>query len=247
MLLAVIPARYASTRFPGKPLVLIQGKSMIQRVYEQALMSQSVDEVVIATDDDRIFDHARSIGANVVMTKPDHPSGTDRCAEVMAEYPQAQYVLNIQGDEPFVQPEQIDLLADTLMRVGGTGIATLAKKIHQEDILFNPNVVKVVFSADSEALYFSRHPIPFIRGAEAGLWLIHHDFYKHIGLYGFHREALTKISALAPSRLEKAESLEQLRWLENGFRIRVGITELETTGIDTPEDLEKIENLPNLK
>jgi 3-deoxy-manno-octulosonate cytidylyltransferase (CMP-KDO synthetase) len=181
------------------------------------------------------------------MTSPDHPSGTDRCAEVMMHYPNAQFVLNIQGDEPFVQPEQIDLLADTLMKKGGLGIATLAKKIDQDDLLFNPNVVKLVFSQDAEALYFSRHPIPFIRGAEPGQWLMHHDFYKHIGLYGFQRETLKTISALMPSKLEKAESLEQLRWLENGFRIRVGITELETIGIDTPEDMIKINSLLNVK
>lgn len=247
MLLAVIPARYASTRFPGKPLVLIQGKSMIQRVYEQASKAKSVDAVVIATDDERIREHAQGFGAQVIMTRSDHPSGTDRCAEVVAYYPDARFVLNIQGDEPFVQPEQIDLLADTLMKDGGCGIATLAKEIHQENVLFNSNVVKLVFSKDLEALYFSRHPIPFLRNAAPDQWLAQQVFYKHIGLYGFKKEVLAQISALEPSRLEMAESLEQLRWLENGFRIRVGITALETIGIDSPEDLEKVEQQINPK
>jgi 3-deoxy-manno-octulosonate cytidylyltransferase (CMP-KDO synthetase) len=246
MLLAIIPARYASTRFPGKPLVMIQGKSMIQRVYEQTLKSKSVDQVVIATDDERIYDHAQNIGAQVVMTRPEHPR-TDRCAEVMGHFPDARFVLNIQGDEPFVQPEQIDLLADTLMQNEAVGMATLAKKIQDPALLFNPNVVKVVFSTSAKALYFSRHPLPFIRNAEPDQWLMHHDFYKHIGLYGFQRDTLIQVSALLPSGLEKAESLEQLRWLENGFSIQVGITDLETIGIDTPEDLAKIAELNNIK
>lgn len=240
MILAVIPARYASTRFPGKPLVDIGGKTMIRRVYEQVLKSGKVDKAVVATDDERILEHVQSFGGAVMLTRADHPSGTDRCAEVANHFPDADYVLNVQGDEPFIQPEQIDLLADTLVSQPNISIATLAKKITREDDLFNPNVVKVVFSTRSGAIYFSRHPVPFVRGVEREDWLQHHTFFKHIGLYGFHRGVLSDIAGLKPAPLERAESLEQLRWLENDLRIAVGVTELETSGIDTPEDLQKI-------
>jgi 3-deoxy-manno-octulosonate cytidylyltransferase (CMP-KDO synthetase) len=243
MILAIIPARFASTRFPGKPLVLIQGKSMIQRVYEQVKLCKKVDKIVVATDDLRIFEAVEAFGGEVMMTKSDHVSGTDRCAEVARKYKTAQFILNVQGDEPFVQPEQIDLLIATLQANKQTQIATLAKKIEKNDVLFNPNSVKVVFGEDKLALYFSRHPIPYLRGQEQENWLNHQNFYKHIGLYGFQRKTLLKIAKLQPSTLEKAESLEQLRWLENGYKIGVGITELETVGIDTPEDIILIENL----
>lgn len=243
MILAVIPARYASTRFPGKPLVDIGGKTMIRRVYEQVLQARRVDAAVVATDDEKIFEHVLSFGGEVCMTRADHPSGTDRCAEVAGHFPEAKFILNVQGDEPFVQPEQIDLLADTLTGSEQFSIATLAKKIEQQEMLFNPNVVKVVFSEANGAIYFSRHPIPFVRGTEPENWLSQQIFFKHIGLYGFRRETLLAIAALSPTPLERAESLEQLRWLENGLRIAVGITELETTGIDSPEDLEKIRGL----
>lgn len=240
MILAIIPARYASTRFPGKPLVDIGGKTMVQRVYEQVIQSTSVDRAVVATDDDRIEAHVRDFGGRVMRTRPDHVSGTDRCAEVALHFPEADYILNIQGDEPFIQPEQIDLLADTLTGNSRFSIATLAKKISDPDLLFNPNIVKVVHTQRQGALYFSRHPIPYVRGREANQWLEHADFYKHIGLYGFKRQTLLRIARMKPTRLELAESLEQLRWLENGLKIGVGVTTLETIGIDTPEDLEKI-------
>ncbi len=240
MLLAVIPARYASTRFPGKPLIDIGGKTMIRRVYEQVIQSKRVDRAVVATDDQRIYDHVRSFGGDVQMTRPDHPSGTDRCAEVAQHVPQADFVLNVQGDEPFIQPEQIDLLADTLTGSSVFSIATLAKKLELPEHLFNPNIVKVVFSEKNGAIYFSRQPIPFLRGVEPENWLAQHDYYKHIGLYGFRRTALMDIARLSPTPLERAESLEQLRWIENGLRIAVGVTELETIGIDAPEDLGKI-------
>lgn len=243
MILCVIPARFASTRFPGKPLVEIGGKTMIQRVYEQAGKSNRVEERVVATDDTRIFEHVRSFGGQVVMTRTDHPSGTDRCAEVARLFPEADFVLNVQGDEPFIQPEQIDLLADTLGQSDNFSIATLARRITEPAQLFNPNVVKAVFSEHSGALYFSRQPVPFVRGAEPEKWLDRQAFFKHIGLYGFRRDALLAVAQLPPSPLELAESLEQLRWLENGFRIAVGITELETLGVDVPEDLEKIAHL----
>lgn len=240
MLLAVIPARWASTRFPGKPLADIGGKTMIQRVYEQICLASKVNHVVVATDDERIFEHVRSFGGEVLMTRADHPSGTDRCAEVAKYFPKAKIILNVQGDEPFIQPEQIDLLADTLLADSKFSVATLAKKIEQPEPLFNPNVVKVVFSEKNGALYFSRHPIPFVRGLEPEKWLSQQIFYKHIGLYAFHRATLLKIARLSPTPLERAESLEQLRWLENGLRIAVGITDLETIGVDAPEDLERV-------
>lgn len=214
---------------------------MIQRVFGQVIQSKKVDRAVVATDDKRISDHVRSFGGEVVMTRPDHPSGTDRCAEVARRFPEAKIILNVQGDEPFIQPQQIDLLADTLSGNARFFIATLAKKIDRADFLTNTNVVKVVFSAQHGAIYFSRHPIPFVRGAVPENWLAQHDFYKHIGLYGFRRNALLKIAGLSPTPLELAESLEQLRWLEHGFRIAVGVTEWETMGIDTPEDLENLQ------
>jgi 3-deoxy-manno-octulosonate cytidylyltransferase (CMP-KDO synthetase) len=243
MVLAVIPARWASTRFPGKALTNIAGKSMIQRVLEQVNQSTKVDRVVVATDDDRIFNHVRDIGGEVMMTSTEHPSGTDRCAEVARQFPEATYILNVQGDEPFIQPQQIDLLADTLIQNPHAAIATLAKKIDRADFLSNPNVVKLVFSEKVGAIYFSRHPIPFVRGVNQENWLGKQDFYKHIGLYGFRREALLEIADLSPTPLEIAESLEQLRWLEHGFRIAVGITEWETIGVDTPEDLEGLSDI----
>ncbi len=239
MILAIIPARFASTRFPGKPLVDIAGKTMIRRVYEQVLLSKRVEKVVVATDDDRIADAVLSFGGEVVFTRTDHPSGTDRCAEVARMFPEARIVLNVQGDEPFIQPEQIDLLADTLINEGKFPIATLAKRIDNEADLFNPNIVKVVFSEPSGAIYFSRHPIPFVRGEPQENWPAKQNFYKHIGLYGFRRATLMKIARFQPTPLERAESLEQLRWLENRLRIAVGITTHETIGIDTPEDLAK--------
>lgn len=237
MVLAVIPARWASTRFPGKPLANIAGKSMIQRVFEQVNESTKVNRAIVATDDARIQQHVLDFGGEVVMTSPNHPSGTDRCAEVASLYPEAEIVLNVQGDEPFIQPQQIDLLAETLIKSPFASIATLAKKIDRADFLGNPNIVKVVFSETIGAVYFSRHPIPYLRGIAPENWLQHQDYYKHIGLYGFRRDALMAIADLSPTPLEKAESLEQLRWLEHGYRIAVGITEWETLGVDTPEDL----------
>ncbi|MFM7154311.1 MAG: 3-deoxy-manno-octulosonate cytidylyltransferase [Bacteroidota bacterium] len=239
-IVVVIPARYASTRFPGKPLAIVQGKTMIQRVYEQACKASLPDKVAIATDDERIFEHALSFGATVFMTDPELPSGTDRCAAVAGLFPGASFIINVQGDEPFVQPEQIDLLASVLINHPEREIATLAKRIEDPELLFNPNVVKVVFSLKNKALYFSRHPVPFVRGAEPGKWLENQAFFKHIGLYAFKRAVLLELSRLAPASLEMAESLEQLRWLENGYDIAVGITDTETAGIDTPEDLERV-------
>lgn len=240
MVLGIIPARFASTRFPGKPLVMIEGKSMIQRVYEQSSKAAKVQKVVVATDDSRIFNHVQAFGGEAIMTSSDHPSGTDRCAEVARQIPDASLILNIQGDEPFVEPGQIDLLAETLLNAPEFDVATLAKSITIEEQLHNPNVVKVVFSKNRNAIYFSRHAIPFQRSFPPEQWLEHYPYFKHIGLYAYRREVLMHIAGLPASKLEQAESLEQLRWLDNGIRIVVGITEMETSGIDTPEDLQRL-------
>jgi 3-deoxy-manno-octulosonate cytidylyltransferase (CMP-KDO synthetase) len=238
MILGVIPARYASTRFPAKPLVDIAGKSMIQRVYEQVKKSSLISRVVVATDNQQIFDHVQKFGGSVCMTRESHVSGTDRCYEALTLQKETfAYVINIQGDEPFIQPEQIDLLAALLG--GKTEIATLVKKIEDSDQLFNPNVVKAVLSEKGEALYFSRSTVPHIRNTPESEWLSKHNFYKHIGMYAYRADILKQLTTLPVSSLEKAESLEQLRWLENGFRIKIAKTNTETIGIDTPEDLEK--------
>jgi 3-deoxy-manno-octulosonate cytidylyltransferase (CMP-KDO synthetase) len=214
---------------------------MIRRVYEQACKANGIDVVVVATDDARIEAHVREFGGRVVMTGAHHPSGTDRCAEVARMFPEADYILNIQGDEPFIQPEQIELLIRTLTTGKRFPIATLVRKLDQEEMLFNPNVVKAVFSEKNGALYFSRHPIPYVRGVDPSSWPGTQPFYKHIGLYGFRRSTLLRIARLKPTPLEKAESLEQLRWLENGLKIAVGITDMDTVGIDTPEDLASLQ------
>lgn len=238
MILGVIPARYASTRFPAKPLVDIAGKTMIQRVYEQVKKSSLVNEVLVATDHDEIYKKVKSFGGNVCMTREDHVSGTDRCFEALSlQQNKFDYVINIQGDEPFIQPDQIDLLAGLLD--GKTEIATLVKKIELQDQLFNPNVVKVVFAKTGEALYFSRSTIPHLRNIAEENWLQQYSFYKHIGMYAYRTDILQQLTGLSVSSLEKAESLEQLRWLENGFKIKVAETYIETIGIDTPEDLQK--------
>ena len=239
--LGIIPARYASTRFPGKPLVDILGKSMIQRVFEQAQKANLIDKVVVATDDQRIFDHVKSFSGEVFLTQANHLSGTDRCAEIAQQLEDFELVVNIQGDEPFIDPQQIDQLVDLLKRNAVFQIATLAKKITNIEDLFSPNVVKLVWTKGMQAIYFSRNPIPFVRNEIQENWLTKQDFYKHLGLYAFRREKLLQVAKLAPSNLEKAESLEQLRWLENGFNIGVGITQIESLGIDTPADLKKIQ------
>ncbi len=236
-ILGIIPARYASTRFPAKPLADMAGKSMIRRVYEQARKSKSLSKVVVATDHEDIYNHVMDFGGDVCMTSTHHASGTDRCYEVLAkERPSFDYVINIQGDEPFIAPEQIDLLASLLD--GNTELATLIKKIDSAEPLFNPNLVKAVVNKNAEALYFSRSPIPYLRNIDHVEWVTHHHYYKHIGMYAYRKDVLEKITRLEISTLEKAESLEQLRWLENGYKIKVKETSIETIGIDTPEDLE---------
>ncbi|CAN5464845.1 3-deoxy-manno-octulosonate cytidylyltransferase [soil metagenome] len=239
MILGIIPARYASTRFPGKPLVDIAGKSMIQRVYEQAKKCTSLNEVIVATDDSRIYDHVLAFGGAAVMTSSDHQSGTDRCAEVALQHPQYDVIINIQGDEPYIDPEQISKLA-ACFNAADTQLATLIKRVKTTEELFNPNSPKVVINTLSEAIYFSRSPLPHIRGQEPLNWLEHYTYFKHIGIYGYRADVLQEVTKLPVSSLEKAESLEQLRWIENGYRIKVAETELETFAVDTPEDLENM-------
>jgi 3-deoxy-manno-octulosonate cytidylyltransferase (CMP-KDO synthetase) len=238
-IIAVIPARFASTRFPGKPLVDIKGKPMIQRVYEQVLQVDLINQIVVATDDERIEKVVKKFGGNVVLTDPNHPSGTDRCWEAYQKLGlKADFIINVQGDEPFIQPEQIKLLIQQLNV--NIELATLIKKIEDPTLLMNPNSVKAVVNLKNEAIYFSRHPIPYLRGIDTKDWLNHHTYYKHIGMYAYRTDVLEKITQLAPSPLELCESLEQLRWLENGYKIQTTITPLETIGIDSPEDLERL-------
>jgi 3-deoxy-manno-octulosonate cytidylyltransferase (CMP-KDO synthetase) len=239
-ILGIIPARYASTRFPAKALADINGKSMVRRVYEQAVKANSLTKVVVATDHEKIYRHVKEFG-EVIMTSPDHQSGTDRCFEAYEKIKENfDYVINIQGDEPFIFPEQINLLASCLK--SDVELATLVKKITDKETLFNPNTPKVIFSANNDAIYFSRQTIPYLRGIPVDEWLDKKDFYKHIGIYAYRTDLLKKITRLKVSDLEKAEALEQLRWLENGLKIKIAITEYESIGIDTPEDLDKIIN-----
>ena len=240
--IAIIPARYASTRFPGKPLAMLGGKTVIQRVWEQ--VSRVVDDVAVATDDRRIAEAVEAFGGRAVMTSPDHRSGTDRCYEayclIGGEY---DVVVNVQGDEPFISPSQIRALT-ACFDDERTDIATLVKPFAPSDgieALENPNSPKVVIDNESRAIYFSRSVIPYLRGVERSEWLARHTFYKHIGMYAFRRDVLREVTSLPQSSLERAESLEQLRWLENGYKIGVGITDIETVGIDTPEDLARAE------
>jgi len=238
--LVLIPARYGSTRFPGKPLVKIDGKTMIQRVYEQA--KKAVDDVWVATDDLRIETAVNKFGGQCIMTSAEHRSGTDRLAEAINHIPNIEeykIIVNIQGDEPFIEPEEISQLI-SLFGDASTEIATLVKEITSIEDVFNPNKPKVVRTEDGKALYFSRSPIPHLRDSEKNLWHKKHTFYKHIGVYAYKTDVLRSISKLQPSSLEEAENLEQLRWLENNYTIMTNITEYENLSVDTPEDLEQI-------
>ena len=237
--IAIIPARYASTRFPGKPLALLGGKPVIQRVYEQAVAA--FGEAYVATDDERIRRCVEQFGGRAIMTRADHKSGTDRIEEAAEKIgATADVIINIQGDEPFVQASQLQALMQLFDRPD-TQIGTLGKRFESREAAINPNSPKIVTDKDGFALYFSRSVIPFIRGAADGDWFPRFPFLKHLGLYAYRRQVLHEITQLPQSPLEKAESLEQLRWLENGYRIRVGLTDVETVGIDTPEDLERAE------
>jgi 3-deoxy-manno-octulosonate cytidylyltransferase (CMP-KDO synthetase) len=238
-IVGIIPSRYASTRFPAKPLVGIEGKTMIQRVYEQASKAHNLSRVIVATDDQRIFDHVKEFGGDVMMTSAEHQTGTDRCAEVLAQLNSVDVVINIQGDEPFIDPEQIDQVAELFQRAE-TQIGSLVKEIEDAEDLFSDTVVKVVRSKTDQAIYFSRAAIPFIKGVEKKDWMKSATYYKHIGIYGYRAYVLESISKLPQTDLEKSESLEQLRWLENGFTIQLAETEHESNSVDTPEDLDRL-------
>ncbi|MBR3798054.1 MAG: 3-deoxy-manno-octulosonate cytidylyltransferase [Bacteroidales bacterium] len=242
---AIIPARYASTRFPGKPLININGKTMVHNVYTQA--SKVFDTVYVATDDERIANEVKRFGGKYVMTSKKHKSGTDRCAEAIVKIEETEgkefdVVVNIQGDEPFIKTEQLEELKKCFNKKR-TQIATLVKPINNKEDIFNPNKPKVVISTSHEAIYFSRSPIPYLRGHKETNWISKHLYYKHIGLYGYRKDVLLEITKLAQTPLEIAESLEQLRWIENGYKIKVAFTEHESISIDTPKDLERIKEI----
>lgn len=238
-ILGVIPARFASTRFPGKPLADLLGKSMVERVYLQCKKAKHLNEIVVATDHLKVHEHVLSFGGNSCLTSDQHPSGTDRCFEAMELQGDAyDFVVNVQGDEPFIDPRQIDLLCGSLDE--HTEIATLIQRIATLDQLNSPNEAKVVLNSNNEAMYFSRSPIPFVQNQNQKEWLNHGPFFRHVGLYAYRQDILKAISKLKVSELEKAESLEQLRWIENGYRIKTVETDSEEgMCIDTPEDLER--------
>jgi len=238
-ILGIIPARYASSRFPGKPLAEIKGKTMLERVIEQTKKASKLSDVMVATDDKRIFDHAHDLGAKAVMTREEHPSGTDRCYEALTSSTENfDYVINIQGDEPFIDPGQIDLLCSVCD--GDSELATLMIKCNSHGVLFDKGEVKITLNNKNEALYFSRMVIPFIKGVDEKKWHEHFNYFRHVGMYAYRKDVLEKITRLSPSPLEKAESLEQLRWLENGFRIKCVETFFDSHCVDTPEDIEKV-------
>lgn len=237
-ILCVIPARYGSTRFPAKALVNIKGKSMVQRVYEQVSKATGVLKTIVATDHDLIYQEVKKFGGNVCMTSEKHNNGSERCNEVLQlERETYDYIINVQGDEPFINPEQIKMLISTFD--GSCEIGTLCKHITDSATLFDANTVKVVKNNNNEALYFSRSAIPFQRNEANENWVKNHRYYKHIGVYGFRTDILPQLVKLKTGNLEQVESLEQLRWLENGFKIILAESNIETIGIDTPHDLEK--------
>ncbi|MCH8903939.1 MAG: 3-deoxy-manno-octulosonate cytidylyltransferase [Bacteroidetes bacterium] len=238
--IGIIPSRYDSTRLPGKPLLDIGGKSMIQRVYEQVSLSKSLDKVIVATDNEEIRDVILKIGGEAVITGV-HNNGTERCNEIIEKMDEHfDAVINIQGDEPFIQPEQIDLLC-TCFHSAGTNLATLVRKIVSNDDLDDTSVIKVIRNKNGDAIYFSRTALPFMRDKERSGWLREHDYFKHIQMYGYRSETLKEVANLEPTFLERAESLEQLRWLEHGYIIKTAITEHDSLSVDTPEDLKKAE------
>ncbi|MFD2569468.1 3-deoxy-manno-octulosonate cytidylyltransferase [Spirosoma soli] len=248
LFIGIIPARYGSTRFPGKPLALINGKPMIQHVWEQSTQAKSLTHVAVATDDQRIVDAVQAFGGKALLTRTDHATGTDRCWEAYQQL-QAElslttpaYVVNIQGDEPFIDPNQIDEL--TTILDGVVEIATQCTDVDSAEVLHNPDEVKIALTTQGEALYFSRQPIPFLRGVDPADWHTHYPYFRHVGLYAYRADILEQISHLPPSPLEKAESLEQLRWLEAGFRINVTSTKYIAQSVDSPSDIEKVEQPP---
>lgn len=238
--IAIIPSRYASTRFPGKPLIDILGKTMIQRVYEGVSGIPLLQDVIVATDDSRIFEHVLSIGGHAMMTSARHQSGTERCAEVVSHLsPKPDIVINVQGDEPFIATQHIHEILDCFNQ-DDTQIATLVKRIEEHDTLMNPGIVKVVFNEENNAIYFSRNPIPYLREVEQQHWHQRFSYYKHLGIYAYRSSILEKIVQLPAAKLEQAERLEQLRWLEHGYPIRVKETRLESMSIDSPQDVVRL-------
>lgn len=235
--MAIIPARYASTRLPAKPLIQIKGKSIIQRVCERVQQAKAIDHFCVATDDILIYNHVKKLGYDVVMTRYDQPSGTYRCAEVLSQFPMVTHVINVQGDEPLIDPAMIDQMAYHIIEQTGMKIGTLIHRITEQDDLFNPNIVKVVVNKAKEAMYFSRQPIPYVRDIANDQWLTQGNFYKHIGMYAYTSQALLAIEKLTSSSYESMEKLEQLTWLFNGLTIQCLETDLESKGIDTEEDL----------
>ncbi len=240
-ILGIIPARYGSTRLPGKALIKIQGKSIIERVYERVRKSQHISEIVVATDDVRIFNHVRKFGGHAVITGIDHLSGTTRCAEIIKSMSGFDIIVNIQGDEPLINPLQIDQICDFMTARTAVGIGTLIRKIKNPEDLMNPAVAKVVVGQDGRVLYFSRSPVPYIRDIPMDRWLNHGDFFRHIGMYAYRRDTLSRIGNLPASDLETMEKLEQLNWLYHGFQVHAMETEFESLGVDTPEDLALLE------
>lgn len=237
--IGIIPARYASTRFPGKPLALLGGKPVIQHVYEK--VAAVLEAAYVATDDERIYDAVKSFGGQVVMTRTDHKSGTDRIEEAIEKIGgEWDVVVNVQGDEPFVAKSQLDTICHCFDDPT-TQIATLGKPFESMEAVQNPNSPKIVVDNMGFAMYFSRSVIPYVRGKEKSFWLTHYPFLKHLGIYAYRKDVLRQVTQLPQSSLEIAESLEQLRWLQNGFKIKVGTTDVETVGIDTPQDLERAE------
>ena len=237
-IVAIIPARYASTRFPGKPLADLNGKSIIQSVYEAVTKTKLINQVIVATDDDRIMRHVEGFGGVSVMTAPEHPSGTDRIAAVAKNWPDADIIVNVQGDEPFVTEQQLGALVRGF-EDPEVSITTLARQIDNRENLLSPSVVKVVKDEAGRAIYFSRHAIPFLRDVPLGQWVKMGKHYQHLGLYAYRRKTLLELTALQKSNLEQLEKLEQLRWLEADYQIYVGETDQASIGIDTPEDLER--------
>lgn len=240
-ILGVIPARFASTRFPGKPLIDIAGKTMIQRVYEQACKANLLADVIVATDDQRIYDHVLDFGGKSIMTSSEHPSGTDRILEVATKMANFEAYVNIQGDEPYIDPLQINQVCEILIQREGAFVGTLVKQLKDLQELQNPNTIKAVFAKNGQAIYFSRSPIPFMR--DEGMresWQKERGYFKHIGIYGYSKLGLGAIRNMERGNLEVAESLEQLRWMENGMPIYVAETTIETQSVDSPEDLLKL-------
>ncbi|MFH0865609.1 MAG: 3-deoxy-manno-octulosonate cytidylyltransferase [Bacteroidota bacterium] len=250
--IGIIPARYNSTRFPGKPLHVIEGKSMIQRVYEQCTLASVLNALTVATDDQRIFDHVVSFGGMTIMTNRNHTCGTERCHEAFKllknenKFSDDDVVINIQGDEPLINPKQIELVCSCFSG-SCVNIATLIRKIDDPDDLMNPGVMKVVTDKNKKALYFSRAPIPYLRGVAQNDWLNYCEYFMHVGIYAYRASVLNEIVKLPQSPLEQAESLEQLRWLENGYPIHVALTDIASHSVDTPQDVNKIINLLNKK